>query len=58
MLNRIPNELLKNSSSMFQQYLLQFFNKIMEDGIVPEALNTGKCILVYKVRVVNGIKIK
>ena len=52
---RIPNELLKNSSSKFQQYLLEFLNKILKEGMVPEALNTGKCILVYKVRVVNYI---
>ena len=56
MLNRIPNELLKNSSTKFQQYLLEFLNKILDEGVVPEALNTGKCILVYKVRViVKGI---
>ena len=46
----IPNELLRNSSYTFKQYLLTFLNKIMKDGLVPEALNVGKCMLIYKVR--------
>ena len=45
----IPNELLKNSSFDFKQYLLIFYNKILGDGVVPQALNIGKCMLVYKV---------
>ena len=49
-INRIPNELLKNCSTRFKQYLLEFLNKILEEGVVPEALNTGKCMLIYKVR--------
>ena len=45
----VPNELLKNSSFKFKQYLLTFLNKIIEDGAVPPALNVGKCILIHKV---------
>ena len=48
--DRIPNELLKNSSYKFKQYLLKFLNQIMEEGVVPEDLNLGKCILIYKVQ--------
>ena len=40
---------MKNSSLKFRQYLLIFLNKIMEEGVVPEALNSGKCMLIYKV---------
>ena len=47
--DRVPNELLKNSSFKFKQYLLLFLNKIMEDGTVPQALNLGKCMLIHKV---------
>ena len=45
----IPNELLKNSGSTFRSYLHIFLNKIMDEGVVPEDLNLGKCILVHKV---------
>ena len=45
----IPNEFLINSSIQFQQYLVQFYNKIIEDGLVPEELNIGKCVLIHKV---------
>ena len=38
----VPNELLKNSSFKFKQYLLLLLNKIIEDGAVPKALNVGK----------------
>ena len=47
--DRVPNELLKHSSQQFKMYLLTFLNKIIEDGIVPEALNLGKVMLIYKV---------
>ena len=47
--DRVPNELLRNSSFDFKQYLLLFYNKIIADGAVPELLNHGKCMLVYKV---------
>ena len=49
----IPNELLRNSTFTFKQYLLIFLNKILEDGVVPQNLNLGKCMLIHKVRVVN-----
>ena len=48
--DRIPNELLKNSTCAFKQYLIVFLNKIMEDGVVPQNLNLGKCMLIHKVR--------
>ena len=47
--DKIPNELLKNSSFNFKQYLLMFLNKILEDGFVPQNLNLGKCMLIHKV---------
>ena len=45
----VPPEFLKHSTVKYRQYLLEFLNKIVADGIVPEALNRGKCMLVYKV---------
>ena len=45
----IPNEFLINSSDKFKQYLLIFYNKILEEGKVPEELNIGKCVLIHKV---------
>ena len=45
----IPNELLKNTDEKFQMYLQTFLNKIMDEGEVPESLNIGKCMLIYKV---------
>ena len=45
--DKVPNELLKNSSFNFKQYLLVFLNKILDDGFVPEQLNRGKCMLIY-----------
>ena len=47
--DQIPNELLKHSSPHFKQYLLAFLNKIIEGGLVPQSLNLGKCVLIYKV---------
>ena len=47
--DRVPNEIIKNSSFLFKQYLLVFFNQIISDGSVPESLNQGRCILIYKV---------
>ena len=46
----VPNELLKHSGDIFRMYLLTFLNQILADGRVPEQLNTGKCILIHKVR--------
>ena len=48
----ISNELLKNSGSGFRLYLHTFLNKILEDGIVPQDLNVGKCLLVHKVDII------
>ena len=45
----VPNEFLKNSTTKFKLYILTFLNKIIEDGRVPEALNLGKVMLIYKV---------
>ena len=47
--DKISNEMLKNSSFLFKQYLLIFLNKIIEDGSVPPDLNLGKCMLLFKV---------
>ena len=48
--DHIPNELLKHSTSTSRLYLQILLNKIMDEGEVPEALNQGKCVLIYKVR--------
>ena len=40
---------MKNGSYNFKQFLLVFLNRILEDGAVPEALNRGKCMLIFKV---------
>ena len=48
-IDNIPNEFLKNSTFNFKTYLLQFYNKILEEGAVPGPLNTGKCCLIWKV---------
>ena len=45
----IPNELLKNCSQHFKQYLLAFLNQIIKDGKVPPEINIGKCMLIHKV---------
>ena len=46
----VPNEMLKNAGFKFKNYLLIFLNKILDEGIVPEELNKGKCMLIHKVR--------
>ena len=48
-IDNIPNELLKNTSVSFRMYLITFLNRILEKGEVPEELNVGKCMLVFKV---------
>ena len=48
--DQVPNELLKNCSFKFRQYLLAFLNQILEDGNIPEILNVGKCMLIHKVK--------
>ena len=47
--DKISNEMLKHSSFIFKQYLLIFLNRIIQDGKVPKLLNTGKCMLIFKV---------
>ena len=47
--DKISNELLMNTSVKFKHYILIFLNKIIQDGKVPQDLNIGKCILIYKV---------
>ena len=47
--DQIPNELLKNCSQHFKQYLLAFLNQIIKDGKVPPEINIGKCMLIHKV---------
>ena len=38
------------TSFSFKQYLMTFLNKVLDDGAVPQELNLGKCMLIYKVR--------
>ena len=45
----ISNELLKNTSVEARLYIQTFVNKILTEGEVPESLNKGKCVLIYKV---------
>ena len=47
--DNIPNELLKNTSLISRLYLQSMVNQILVMGEVPEALNNGKCMLIYKV---------
>ena len=47
--DNIPNELLKNSNLKSRLYIQSFLNKILSDGEVPEDLNLGKCMLIFKV---------
>ena len=47
--DHIPNEFLKNCGFELKQYILKFYNKILQEGKIPSALNVGKCCLVYKV---------
>ena len=47
--DNVANELLKNSGYKFRLYLLSFLNKVLEEGVVPQDLNIGKCMLIHKV---------
>ena len=47
--DNIPNELLKNTNTESRIYIKIFLDKIMQNGEVPEDLNQGKCVLIYKV---------
>ena len=49
-IDQIPPEFLKNCGFHFKQYLLSFYNKIIEEGRVPPELNIGKCCLIWKVQ--------
>ena len=44
----VPLEFLKHSTAKYRNYLLVFLNKILSEGVVPEDLNKGKCILIFK----------
>ena len=55
-MDNISNELLKHSSFQSKLYLQTFLNKIIHDGEVPEELNQGKCMLIFKVRITTFIK--
>ena len=51
----VPPEFLKNSTLKYRQYLLEFLNRVISDGIVPEVLNRGKCMLIFKVSLKHSI---
>ena len=36
------------SGEVLQDYLLSFYNRIWETGLVPERLNAVKCVLIHK----------
>ena len=40
--------MLKYSCGALKEYLLAFYNKILEQGQVPENLNAIKCVLIHK----------
>ena len=46
--DNIPSEVLKYSGDYLQSFLLTFYNKILDEGLVPEKLNVIKCILLHK----------
>ena len=50
--DQLHNELIRNCSLDFKQYLLLFLNQIINEGRVPEELNLGKCVLIHKVIIV------
>ena len=47
-IDNIPSEVLKYSCGALKEYLLAFYNKILEQGLVPESLNAIKCVLIHK----------
>ena len=47
--DNISNELLKNTNLVSRLYIQAFVNQILAEGEVPEELNNGKCVLIYKV---------
>ena len=46
--DNIPNEILKYGGDLLLKYLSALYNKILEEGVVPEILNTVKCVLIHK----------
>ena len=48
-IDTISNEMIKNSSPKFKNYILIFLNKIITTGTIPPDLNIGKCVLIFKV---------
>ena len=48
-IDNVPNEFLKHCSFKYKQYLLVFLNRIIRSGTVPDELNRGKCMLIFKV---------
>ena len=42
--------MLKNGGDLLTNYLMVFLNKILQDGEVPTGLNSGRCMLIYKVK--------
>ena len=53
--DQLPNELIRNCSDNFKQYLLLFLNQLITEGRVPEELNLGKCVLIHKVIIIKDI---
>ena len=53
---KIANELLKHKGFKFKLYLKIFLNKVFGDGIVPQDLNIGKCMLVHKVWIIYRLQ--
>ena len=47
-IDNIPSEVLRYADDNLQSYLLEFYNKILKEGVVPERLNVIKCILLHK----------
>ena len=47
--DNISNEFIKNTNLHSRLYIQEFVNHILAVGEVPEELNNGKCVLIYKV---------
>ena len=46
---RISNEMVKEGGAILTNFLMVFLNKILLEGEVPGGLNSGRCLLIYKV---------
>ena len=53
--DKVANELLSHTGEKFRGKLLLLLNKILEEGRVPSDFNVGKCMLIFKVIVIEGI---